>query len=67
VQTPLVAGLGQDYVKNTLSTSKNPQTAIREVQNRGALHNPRCKPLLGLLDQLGCTRLALLPQLRGGG
>jgi hypothetical protein len=41
----------------TLSTN-DPQSAIADIQQRGALQDPRCRPLLGLLDQLGLPRWA---------
>lgn len=43
----------------TLSTN-DPQSAIADIQQRGALQDPRCRPLLGLLDQLGLTRWVLV-------
>ncbi|GAB4814531.1 hypothetical protein N2152v2_001577 [Parachlorella kessleri] len=65
-QTPLVGSAGQEYVQAsepcdrfgrcvTLSTN-DPQSAIGDIQARGALQDPRCRPLLGLLDQLGMCR-----------
>lgn len=32
---------------------------LQDIQNRGALQDPRCGPLIGLMDQLGLTRHAL--------
>lgn len=32
--------------------------ALQDIQARGALQDPRCLPLIGLLDQLGLTRCA---------
>jgi hypothetical protein len=55
MQGPLVGALGQDFVHNQL-ISRDPQSALREVQRRGAFRNKRCEPLLRLLDQLGMKR-----------
>lgn len=52
---PLVGQAGQEFVQNTLSTH-DPLEAIAEIQRRGGLPDPRCGPLLGLLDQLGVSR-----------
>uniref|UniRef100_A0A1D1ZVX3 Negative elongation factor B n=1 Tax=Auxenochlorella protothecoides TaxID=3075 RepID=A0A1D1ZVX3_AUXPR len=52
---PLVGQAGQEFVQNTLSTH-DPLEAIAEIQRRGGLPDPRCAPLLGLLDQLGVSR-----------
>jgi negative elongation factor B len=52
---PLVGNVGQEYVQSALSTS-DPVTAIRDIQARGALADPRCRPLLGALDALGLSR-----------
>jgi hypothetical protein len=54
----LVGKPGQEYVQDTLS-NLNPIAAIQEIQRRGAIQDPRCTPLLGLLDQLGLSRCAL--------
>ncbi|PRW60598.1 Negative elongation factor B [Chlorella sorokiniana] len=51
----LVGNVGQEYVQNTLTTM-DPLSAIQDIQNRGALQDPRCGPLIGLMDQLGLTR-----------
>ncbi len=29
---------------------------LQDIQSRGALQDPRCGPLIGLMDQLGLTR-----------
>jgi hypothetical protein len=55
VQVAMVGAVGQDYVHRVLSTY-DPKSAIEMVHKRGALTSPNCKPLLGLLDQLGVTR-----------
>ena len=47
--------VGQEYVHQKLST-KNPIEAITEINRYASLQDPRCKPLLGLLDQLGAPR-----------
>ncbi|BDA45944.1 Negative elongation factor B [Coccomyxa sp. Obi] len=54
-QVPLVGAVGQDYVHTVLS-STDPQSALKEIQKRGAFKNRRCEPLLRLLDQLGLKR-----------
>ena len=46
---------GRPLPQVTLSTN-DPQSAIADIQRRGALQDPRCRPLLGLLDQLGLPR-----------
>lgn len=51
----LVGNVGQEYVQSTLTTM-DPLSAIQDIQARGALQDPRCQPLVGLLDQLGLTR-----------
>ncbi len=55
MQVPLVGAVGQDYVHTVLS-STDPQSALKEIQKRGAFKNRRCEPLLRLLDQLGLKR-----------
>lgn len=55
VAAPLIGNLGQEYVQTTLSTN-DPVTAIADIQTRGAIKDPRCQPLIGLLDQLGLSR-----------
>ena len=52
---PLIGSVGQEYVQNTLSTN-DPVTAIGDIQTRIALPDPRCRPFLGMLDQLGLSR-----------
>ncbi len=54
-QVPLVGAVGQEYVHNVLS-STDPQSALKEIQRRGAFKNRRCEPLLRLLDHLGAKR-----------
>lgn len=39
-------------------STKNPVDAIRSIQRCASLQDPTCKPLLGLLDQLGFPRQA---------
>ena len=51
----LVGDVGQEYIQSTLTTM-DPQSAIRDIQGRCALQDPRCPPLLELMDQLGMTR-----------
>ena len=51
----LVGDVGQEYVQNTLTTM-DPLSAIQDIQAHGALQDPACRPLIGLLDQLGLTR-----------
>lgn len=57
VQVPLVGAVGQDYV-HTVLQSMDPQSALKEIQRRGAFKNKRCEPLLRLLDHLGLQRYA---------
>ncbi|KAI3429855.1 hypothetical protein D9Q98_010166 [Chlorella vulgaris] len=51
----LVGNVGQEFVQNTLTTM-DPLSAIQEIQVHGALQDPSCKPLIGLMDQLGLSR-----------
>jgi len=51
----LVGNVGQDFVQNTLTT-RGPKEAIDLIQLKGTFKNPRCQPVLGLLDQLGLDR-----------
>jgi hypothetical protein len=51
----LVGNVGQDFVQATLTTME-PLSAIQEIQARGALQDPACVPLIGLMDQLGLAR-----------
>lgn len=54
--TPVLVGhVGQEFVQNKL-TSGNPKEAVTVIQQKGSFDNPRCQPLLGLLDQLGLER-----------
>ena len=46
--------VGQEYVRDCLVT-KGPG-ALKEIGARAGLRDPRCAPLLGLLDQLGFSR-----------
>ena len=55
VQAPLVRAVGQEYVHQQLS-AKKPTDAIKAIKQHASLPDPRCKPLLGLLDQLGAPR-----------
>ena len=52
---PLIGNVGQEFVQTVLSTN-DPATALTDIQTRAALSDPRCRPLLGLLDQLGLGR-----------
>lgn len=51
---PLVGTVGQDFIQSMLA--KNPKDAIDAIQHKASFRNPRCQPLLGLLDQLGLER-----------
>ena len=51
----LVGAAGQEFITESLSEG-DPRTGIHVIQSRAALPGPDCKPLLGLLDQLGCKR-----------
>jgi len=55
IDAPLIGAEGQGFVQTALSTA-DPARAIAEIQERGAMRDPRCKPLLDLLDQLGLAR-----------
>ena len=47
---------GGAFVRNALTSSDDVMAAIEGVQQRGALRNPDCEPLLGLLDHMGQSR-----------
>ena len=51
----LIAGAGSEYVRRVLCVSE-PGEAIENVQRRGALRDPACEPLVGLLDHMGQSR-----------
>jgi hypothetical protein len=51
----LVGSHGGEFVRSALSTL-DPAGAIEKVQQSGALRNPECEPLLGLLDHMGQSR-----------
>jgi hypothetical protein len=51
----LIAGAGSEYVRRVLCVSE-PGEAIESVQRRGALRDPACEPLVGLLDHMGQSR-----------
>lgn len=54
--TPVLVGhVGQEFIQNKLTTG-NPTEAVAVIQQKGTFNNPRCQPLLGLLDQLGLER-----------
>lgn len=54
--TPVLVGhVGQEFIQNML-TGGNPTEAVAVIQQKGTFANPRCQPLLGLLDQLGLQR-----------
>ena len=52
--------LGQSTIQSVLSHTEHPGNAIKEIQIKASLRNPRCRPLLSLLDELGVTRCPLL-------
>jgi hypothetical protein len=53
--TPALVGqVGQDFIQNTLLG--NPVESVAVIQQKCTFDNPRCQPLLGLLDQLGLER-----------
>ena len=51
----LVGARGGQFVASALSTH-DPTVAIEKVQQSGALRDPECEPLLGLLDHMGQSR-----------
>ena len=51
----LLGDNGKEFVQSHLQ-EHSPIQAISEIQSRGALQDKRCRPLLGLLDQLGVSR-----------
>ena len=53
----LVLYIHMSHVPQVTLSTNDPQSAIADIQARGALQDPRCRPLLGLLDQLGLCRL----------
>lgn len=54
-QEALVGGVGQEYVQSVLSTTE-PAAAVATIQRQAGLPDPRTRPLLQLLDQLGRSR-----------
>ena len=54
-QEALVGGVGQEYVQSVLSTT-DPSSAVTQIQRQAGLPDPRTRPLLQLLDQLGRSR-----------
>lgn len=55
-ERPLLVGVvGQEFVQNTLSKN-NPRNAIEIIHDEAGFQDPRCEPLLRLLDQLGLER-----------
>lgn len=52
---PLLGAEGIEFVSHTLST-KPPLAAVAEIQQRCALADTGCGPLLGMLDVLGVSR-----------
>lgn len=58
----LLGARGGQFVAHALSTH-GPAEAIEQVQQRGALRDPECEPLLGLLDQIGQSRAEARPSL----
>ena len=64
-----MGGVGQEYVQSVLSTTE-PAAAVAAIQRRAGLPDPRTRPLLQLLDQLGRSRWApagVQSVLRSGG
>jgi hypothetical protein len=47
---------GGEFVQNALTSGDDVTASIERVQQRGALRNPDCEPLLGLLDHMGQSR-----------
>ena len=52
---------GGEFVQNALTSGDDVTAAIERVQQRGALRNPDCEPLLGLLDHMGQSRAEVRP------
>ena len=50
-----MGGVGQEYVQSVLSTTE-PASAVAQIQRQAGLADPRARPLLQLLDQLGRSR-----------
>ena len=51
----LLGAHGREFVAHALSTH-GPAEGIEAVQQRGALRDPDCEPLLGLLEFMGSSR-----------
>ena len=58
LQEPLIGATGKSFVQQLLANSK-PAEALKDIQQRGGMANPRCKPLLGMLDYLHVSRWEL--------
>ena len=55
LQEPLIGATGKSFVQQLLANSK-PAEALKDIQQRGGMANPHCKPLLGMLDYLHVSR-----------
>lgn len=55
---PIVVGSHPLALRITSLTvfAPQPPCSLQDIQSRGALQDPRCAPLIGLMDQLGLTR-----------
>ncbi len=62
----LVGQNGRSFVASALSTH-DPAEAIQKVQQSGALRDPDCEPLLGLLDHMGQSRAEVCGSERAAG
>ena len=53
---------GGEFVETALISGDDVTAAIEKVQRLGALRNPDCEPLLGLLDHMGQSRAEVSPR-----
>ena len=52
-----MGGVGQEFVQSELTRpEQTPAQGLLQIRRKAGLRNPRCLPLLGLLDQLGTRR-----------
>jgi hypothetical protein len=54
---PMIGEDGGEFVGRMLAES-HPQQAIKEIQEKCALQQPICSPLLGLVEKMGITKTA---------
>jgi hypothetical protein len=53
---------GGEFVETALISGDDVGASIEKVQRLGALRNPDCEPLLGLLDHMGQSRAEVSPR-----